>query len=99
MFEEKFYKMIFHFVGSYTLKEADGTTRHVEYIADKHKGFNAVVHTLGHAHAGHDGHGYGYGGYDHGHSYGHGHGYGHASSYTIVKKHEEKKYWLFFEGH
>lgn len=35
--------------GSYTLKEADGTTRIVEYKADKHNGFEAVVsdvHTL-----------------------------------------------------
>ncbi|XP_065369050.1 adult-specific cuticular protein ACP-22-like [Calliphora vicina] len=69
-----------HVKGSYSLKEADGTTRVVEYTADKHKGFNAVVHTLGH-----DAHNYGHG--DH-----YGHGHGHASSYTIVKKQEEKKY-------
>lgn len=33
--------------GSYTLKEADGTIRLVEYEADKYNGFNAVVHKLG----------------------------------------------------
>lgn len=33
--------------GSYTLKEADGTTRVVEYEADKHNGFNAKVHKIG----------------------------------------------------
>lgn len=33
--------------GSYTVKEADGTTRIVEYQADKHNGFNAVVHKVG----------------------------------------------------
>lgn len=36
--------------GSYTLKEADGTIRIVEYEADKHNGFNAVVHKLGEPH-------------------------------------------------
>ncbi|XP_031349911.1 cuticle protein 19-like [Photinus pyralis] len=36
--------------GSYSLKEADGTTRLVEYKADKHNGFNAVVHKIGEAH-------------------------------------------------
>ncbi|XP_061397847.1 histidine-rich glycoprotein-like [Musca vetustissima] len=36
--------------GGYTLKEADGTTRIVEYHADKHNGFNAVVKNVGHAH-------------------------------------------------
>lgn len=35
--------------GYYTLKEADGTTRTVEYVADKHNGFNAIVHRSGHA--------------------------------------------------
>lgn len=33
--------------GSYTLKEADGTIRIVEYEADEHSGFNAIVHKLG----------------------------------------------------
>lgn len=30
--------------GSYSLIEADGTKRIVEYTADPHNGFNAVVH-------------------------------------------------------
>nr|CAH7714608.1 unnamed protein product [Callosobruchus chinensis] len=33
--------------GQYSLKEADGTTRVVEYKADKHNGFEAVVHKIG----------------------------------------------------
>lgn len=33
--------------GTYSLKEADGTTRVVEYKADKINGFNAVVHKIG----------------------------------------------------
>ncbi|EDS38713.1 adult cuticle protein [Culex quinquefasciatus] len=36
--------------GGYMLKEADGTTRVVEYTADDHNGFNAVVKKIGHAH-------------------------------------------------
>ncbi|XP_018328746.1 cuticle protein 19-like [Agrilus planipennis] len=36
--------------GTYSLKEADGTTRVVQYKADKHNGFNAVVHKVGKAH-------------------------------------------------
>nr|XP_019532774.2 adult-specific cuticular protein ACP-20-like [Aedes albopictus] len=36
--------------GGYMLKEADGTTRVVEYTADDHNGFNAVVKNIGHAH-------------------------------------------------
>ncbi|XP_023302334.2 pro-resilin-like [Lucilia cuprina] len=72
--------------GSYTLKEADGTTRHVEYSADKHKGFNAVVHNLGHANAGEHGHD------SHSHNYAHAGGHGKASSYIIVKKQEETKH-------
>ncbi|XP_026482294.1 adult-specific cuticular protein ACP-20-like [Ctenocephalides felis] len=35
--------------GGYMLKEADGTTRVVEYTADKHNGFNAIVKRIGHA--------------------------------------------------
>ncbi|KAK9511364.1 hypothetical protein O3M35_000032 [Rhynocoris fuscipes] len=35
--------------GFYTLKEADGTTREVQYTSDKHNGFNAVVKRTGHA--------------------------------------------------
>ncbi|XP_047986059.1 cuticle protein 19-like [Leguminivora glycinivorella] len=49
--------------GAYSLAEPDGTTRIVEYTADKHNGFNAVVKRIGHAHhpqvyPGHDAHGY-----------------------------------------
>lgn len=55
--------------GSYTLKEADGTTRIVEYHADSHNGFNAVVHKVGTPT-----HGGGAGGYDGG--YGDAGGYG-----------------------
>ncbi|VEN54707.1 unnamed protein product [Callosobruchus maculatus] len=33
--------------GSYSFVEADGTKRIVEYTADKHNGFNAVVHREG----------------------------------------------------
>ncbi|XP_073838013.1 uncharacterized protein [Musca autumnalis] len=69
-----------HVKGSYTLKESDGTTRVVDYHADGHHGFNAVVKKLGHAHhpeiyhhhGGYDG---GYGDYSHG-------GHGHATSYA-----------------
>ncbi|KAG8237004.1 hypothetical protein J437_LFUL017420 [Ladona fulva] len=35
--------------GSYSLHEPDGTIRTVEYTADDHNGFNAVVHKSGHA--------------------------------------------------
>uniref|UniRef100_A0A1I8NKZ5 Cuticle protein n=1 Tax=Musca domestica TaxID=7370 RepID=A0A1I8NKZ5_MUSDO len=35
--------------GGYLLKEADGTTRVVNYHADDHSGFHADVKTLGHA--------------------------------------------------
>ncbi|XP_058066733.1 uncharacterized protein LOC131216297 [Anopheles bellator] len=35
--------------GGYMLKEADGTTRVVEYTSDDHNGFNAVVKKFGHA--------------------------------------------------
>ncbi|XP_039293895.1 cuticle protein 19 [Nilaparvata lugens] len=38
--------------GYYSLVEPDGTLREVHYTADKHKGFNAVVHRSG----GHGGH-------------------------------------------
>ncbi|XP_037823682.1 adult-specific cuticular protein ACP-22-like [Lucilia sericata] len=77
--------------GSYTVKEADGTTRHVEYSADKHKGFNAVVHTSGKANADHDAE-YAHGGHDNGYEHGYSHGHGKASSYVIVKKQEETKH-------
>ncbi|XP_068630573.1 cuticle protein 19-like [Battus philenor] len=35
--------------GAYSLAEPDGTTRIVEYTADKHNGFNAIVKRIGHA--------------------------------------------------
>lgn len=35
--------------GSYSFKEADGTLRVVEYVADPYKGFNAVVKRIGKA--------------------------------------------------
>ncbi|TMW47251.1 hypothetical protein DOY81_007667 [Sarcophaga bullata] len=82
--------------GGYSLKESDGTTRVVEYSADDHNGFNAVVKKIGHAHhpqvyaKGHLGsYGYGngleYGHYGAGYGYDHGH-HGHASSYVNVKQ-------------
>lgn len=36
--------------GEYTLNEADGTKRVVEYHADHKSGFNAIVKNIGHAH-------------------------------------------------
>lgn len=36
--------------GGYSLYEPDGTKRIVEYTADKHHGFNAVVKKVGVAH-------------------------------------------------
>lgn len=80
------------------MKEADGTTRIVEYTADDHNGFNAVVKKIGHAehpavehksHHSHDfshDHGHGHS-YEHGHEHGFGHDYGHASSYIKVEQH------------
>lgn len=35
--------------GEYSLHEPDGTILKVQYTADKHNGFNAVVHREGHA--------------------------------------------------
>lgn len=35
--------------GSYSLNEPDGTIRVVDYTADPHNGFNAVVKKIGHA--------------------------------------------------
>ncbi|KAI9581430.1 putative eggshell protein [Glossina fuscipes] len=35
--------------GHYSFTEADGTTRVVEYSADKHNGFQAIVKHVGHA--------------------------------------------------
>ncbi|XP_038117154.1 pro-resilin [Culex quinquefasciatus] len=68
--------------GAYTLHEADGTERIVEYSSDKHNGFQAHVKRVGHAH--HEGGHYGgesssFGGFGNG---GYGHGHGHASSYA-----------------
>ncbi|XP_055605930.1 uncharacterized protein LOC129754087 [Uranotaenia lowii] len=81
--------------GGYMLKEADGTTRVVEYTADDHNGFNAVVKKIGHAYHPEPHHapqhysqnnGYGYlgnyaGAYASGDYYGKG-----ATSYTKVWK-------------
>ncbi|XP_067643369.1 adult-specific cuticular protein ACP-20-like [Eurosta solidaginis] len=60
-----------HVKGAYTLEEADGTTRVVEYTADDHNGFNAVVKKIGHAlHPQVYHHDAGFaGGYDHGYGY------------------------------
>jgi len=74
------------------LHEADGTKRIVEYTADKHHGFNAIVKKIGHAHHPHtyakhwDGHygGHYNGGYNLGHSHGHGHG---ATSWSHLYQH------------
>ncbi|KAL9699997.1 hypothetical protein quinque_003438 [Culex quinquefasciatus] len=75
--------------GAYTLHEADGTERIVEYSSDKHNGFQAHVKRVGHAHhpqvyGHHEGGYYGgesssFGGFGNG---GYGHGHGHASSYA-----------------
>lgn len=35
--------------GEYSLVEPDGTIRKVQYTADHHNGFNAVVSRIGHA--------------------------------------------------
>lgn len=35
---------ILSFPGQYTVVEPDGSIRTVDYTADKHNGFNAVVH-------------------------------------------------------
>ncbi|XP_011196916.1 adult-specific cuticular protein ACP-20-like [Zeugodacus cucurbitae] len=65
-----------HVKGGYTVEEADGTTRVVEYTADDHNGFNAVVKKIGHAHHPQAYH-HGAYGYDH----------GHAGSYVEIKQH------------
>ncbi|XP_014246936.1 cuticle protein 19-like isoform X2 [Cimex lectularius] len=36
--------------GSYTIHDPDGSLRTVEYHADKHNGFNAIVKKHGHSH-------------------------------------------------
>ncbi|XP_062543985.1 adult-specific cuticular protein ACP-20-like [Armigeres subalbatus] len=74
--------------GQYTLHEADGTERIVDYTSDKHHGFQAHVKRVGHAHhpqvyGHHEG---GYGGAE-GAFGGHGHGHGHASSYANSNLH------------
>ncbi|XP_023304350.2 uncharacterized protein LOC111686234 [Lucilia cuprina] len=82
-----------HVKGRYSLKESDGTTRIVEYTADGHNGFNAVVKKIGHAH--HPEvyakpilhHGGWEGDYGHSLAYDHGHGHGHATSYAKVWQH------------
>lgn len=61
----------------------------VDYHADDHHGFNAVVTKLGttsHPETYHHQHGDWEGG-NGGHGYGHGYGHGHASSYAKVKLH------------
>ncbi|XP_059227040.1 cuticle protein 19-like [Stomoxys calcitrans] len=75
-----------HVKGSYTLKEADGTTRVVDYHADKHNGFNAVVKKIGHAYHPeiHHHHTYHHGGLEGGHG---DHGHGHATSYVNFHLH------------
>ncbi|GAB0096169.1 cuticle protein 7 [Sergentomyia squamirostris] len=40
--------------GQYSLVEPDGSVRTVDYTADKHSGFNAVVHTTKPLHDHHD---------------------------------------------
>ncbi|XP_038120635.1 cuticle protein 19-like [Culex quinquefasciatus] len=72
--------------GGYTLDEADGTKRVVEYHSDKHHGLTAHVKRIGHAHHpqvyGHQHYGGGYQnqGYQ---GYGHGSGY----SYSNLNQH------------
>ncbi|XP_038114700.1 adult-specific cuticular protein ACP-20 [Culex quinquefasciatus] len=63
--------------GEYTLDEADGTKRVVEYYADSKNGFEAKVKNIGHASQG------GIGG---GMEGGIGGGYGHGYSYSKLKK-------------
>uniref|UniRef100_A0A182PIR4 Cuticle protein 8 n=1 Tax=Anopheles epiroticus TaxID=199890 RepID=A0A182PIR4_9DIPT len=70
--------------GAYTLDEADGTKRVVEYSSDKHNGFQAHVKRVGHAD-----HPAVYGHHEAGHSYSAGHGHGHASSYANGILHHE----------
>ncbi|KFB45766.1 hypothetical protein ZHAS_00013740 [Anopheles sinensis] len=71
--------------GAYTLHEADGTERVVEYFSDKHNGFQAHVKRVGHAYHpevyGH--HGGHYGGHQGAHYAHHGAGY----SYSKLDQH------------
>ncbi|XP_038117476.1 adult-specific cuticular protein ACP-20-like [Culex quinquefasciatus] len=62
--------------GEYTLDEADGTKRIVEYYADSKTGFEAKVKNIGHAIEGSMG----------GQEGGIGGGYGHGYSYSKLKK-------------
>ncbi|XP_017127368.2 histidine-rich glycoprotein-like [Drosophila elegans] len=75
--------------GGYTMKEADGRTRIVEYSADAHNGFQATVKHVGHADHYEHSHGHGHG---HGHSQEYGHGHGHATSYAHVKQDTSSKW-------
>lgn len=66
------------------MKEADGTTRIVEYTADKHHGFNAIVKKIGHAnHPEVEHHGY-----DHHENQGYGHHGHHAAAYSYSSVHK-----------
>ncbi|XP_017842060.2 histidine-rich glycoprotein [Drosophila busckii] len=71
--------------GGYTMKEADGRTRVVEYTADAHNGFQATVKHIGHAD-----HQTVHKSYHQGH---HGHGHEQASSYVDVKQGTDSKWW------
>ncbi|XP_058838730.1 cuticle protein 19-like [Topomyia yanbarensis] len=64
--------------GGYTLDEADGTKRVVEYHSDKHHGLQAHVKRIGHAH-----HPQVYG-----HHGGHYEGHGHGSGYSYSNLHQ-----------
>ncbi|KXJ79883.1 hypothetical protein RP20_CCG027615 [Aedes albopictus] len=68
--------------GQYTLHEADGTKRVVEYTSDKHHGFQAHVKRVGHAQ-----HPQIYGHEEGHHHSGADHGHGHASSYANLYQH------------
>uniref|UniRef100_A0A3F2YSK8 Uncharacterized protein n=1 Tax=Anopheles arabiensis TaxID=7173 RepID=A0A3F2YSK8_ANOAR len=66
--------------GAYTLHEADGTERVVEYSSDKHNGFQAHVKRVGHAH-----HPEVYrhqGGYEGSYDHGYGHSYSKLHKYN-----------------
>ncbi|XP_046393606.1 adult-specific cuticular protein ACP-20-like [Ischnura elegans] len=82
--------------GAYSLHEADGTVRTVEYTADKHNGFNAVVHRQGKAvHPHHYAPVYHHGGaYGAGHSIAIGHG---VAAYGLGVHHGS--YGADFGGH
>ena len=73
--------------GSYSLVEPDGHVRKVEYTADKHSGFQAVVHrdgkTTRHGYGDHDTNALG-AGYGAGSGYGAGYGAGHDAGHVSV---------------